>query len=485
MISRTLFARHMGFDLSEWMWQILDFDLLRNDLGQSIFYLHSQPPLLNLFLGIVLKLAAGTVHAQEFMRRAFQLLGLLLLLSMFLLMVDLQTPMAIAMVLTVLFEFNPGSLMLENRYYNTYPTEVLLTLSALCLFRALTRGRNLYAVGFLVSAALPILLNSSFQPIWFIIVCAFGYYRMHSRVRELIPTAVVMFLLIGILVLKNAVLFGTFTTSSWLGMNLARMTTFQLTDRIRQSAIRSGELSEYASVGAFSKLDAYPMVSAKPTGIPILDLPSKSDGTTNYNNIRYVTIGAAYLSDALRTAFFHPAAYARGIVKALGCFLGPLKDQDHIDKSARLGVWNNIYNLLLAPASLQWWPRPRDCVMSLTILVGLPLILALVLIRLLRTIVWGPAEVTFAFMLLAIAYTILTGTLFDFGENARFRSVIDPLILILLGSLITDLVRATPPDLKTKSFVKRLDSEKKNPVIAALSIARSVRTDQAARKVSR
>jgi hypothetical protein len=123
--------------------------------------------------------------------------------------------------------------------------------------------------------------------------------------------------------------------------------------------------------------------------------------------------------------------------------------------------------------------------MSLTILVGLPLILALVLIRLLRTIVWGPAEVTFAFMLLAIAYTILTGTLFDFGENARFRSVIDPLILILLGSLITDLVRATPPDLKTKSFVKRLDSEKKNPVIAALSIARSVRTDQAARKVSR
>ena len=54
--------------------------------------------------------------------------------------------MAVALILTMLFEFNPGSLMLENRYYNSYPTEVLLALSAFCLFRFLARGRNLYAV---------------------------------------------------------------------------------------------------------------------------------------------------------------------------------------------------------------------------------------------------------------------------------------------------------------------------------------------------
>jgi hypothetical protein len=78
--------------------------------------------------------------------------------------------------------------------------------------------------------------------------------------------------------------------------------------------------------------------------------------------------------------------------------------------------------------------------MSLTILVGLPIILALVSIRLLRATVWGPAEITIAFMLMAIAYTTLAGTILDFGENARFRSVIDPLLIILLGNLIADLV---------------------------------------------
>ena len=188
------------------------------------------------------------------------------------------------------------------------------------------------------------------------------------------------------------------------------------------------------------------MVSAKPTGIAVLDFPNKSDGTTNYNNIRYVAIGGAYLSDALRTAFFHPAAYAHGIVRALGCFMGPVKDQE-LNKSARFGIWNDIYSLMLAPAALPWWPRHKDCVnVSLTILVGLPIILALVSIRLLRVSVWGPAEITVAFMLMAIAYTTLTGTTFDFGENARFRAVIDPLVIILLGSLIADLFRAIRPD---------------------------------------
>jgi len=47
---------------------------------------------------------------------------------------------------------------------------------------------------------------------------------------------------------------------------------------------------------------------------------------------------------------------------------------------------------------------------------------------------------------MAIAYTTLTGTIFDFGENARFRSVIDPLVIILLGSLIADLVHAVRRD---------------------------------------
>ena len=45
-----------------WYWQYLDPELLKSRLLESVFYMHSQPPLFNLFLGAVLKYpgAAGT-----------------------------------------------------------------------------------------------------------------------------------------------------------------------------------------------------------------------------------------------------------------------------------------------------------------------------------------------------------------------------------------------------------------------------------------
>ena len=42
--------------------QYLDPLLLKSDLLKSLFYLHSQPPIFNLFLGIVLKLSQQFHH---------------------------------------------------------------------------------------------------------------------------------------------------------------------------------------------------------------------------------------------------------------------------------------------------------------------------------------------------------------------------------------------------------------------------------------
>src|SRR5689334_12328446 len=37
-------------------WQFIDPALLQKDLWRSVFYLHSQPPLMNLFTGVVLQI---------------------------------------------------------------------------------------------------------------------------------------------------------------------------------------------------------------------------------------------------------------------------------------------------------------------------------------------------------------------------------------------------------------------------------------------
>ncbi len=41
------------------MWQLLDVRLLKDHLIQSVWYLNSQPPLFNLYAGLVLHLPAG------------------------------------------------------------------------------------------------------------------------------------------------------------------------------------------------------------------------------------------------------------------------------------------------------------------------------------------------------------------------------------------------------------------------------------------
>ena len=209
-VSRWIFAAcGNGFDTSEWMWQIVGFDLLRSRLTQSLFYLHSQPPLLNLGLGIVLKLTPDPHHAQELLRNSFRLMGLLLVLVLFQLMLDLDIPIAIALGLILLFEFNPGTLVLENWYYAPYPTEFCLCACAFCLNRFLAVRRRKYGIGLLVFAVLPVFLNSSFQPLWFICVLVFLFFCGLDSVRELIPASLIILGLLAILLVKNAIVSAT------------------------------------------------------------------------------------------------------------------------------------------------------------------------------------------------------------------------------------------------------------------------------------
>jgi hypothetical protein len=454
-VSRWIFAAcGNGFDTSEWMWQIVGFDLLRSRLTQSLFYLHSQPPLLNLGLGIVLKLTPDPHHAQELLRNSFRLMGLLLVLVLFQLMLDLDIPIAIALGLTLLFEFNPGTLVLENWYYAPYPTEFCLCACAFCLNRFLAGRRRKYGIGLLVFAVLPVFLNSSFQPLWFICVLVFFFFCGLDSVRELIPASLIILGLLAILLVKNAIVFGTLTTSSWLGMNLARMTTFSLPEGQRVEAVREGRLSEFALVGSFTGLDKYPMLgAARPTGIPVLDRWTKEDGTVNYNNIQYVAISRHYLTDALWALTHYPGAYFSAMVLSAGCYLNLVKDQDlFVRQRSRIGVWSAVYDAMLYPTAISWWPqRPKCESISLTLLLGLPLVVIFAAIRLVQVPAWGAHEVTIAFILMTIVYATGVGVMFEVGENARFRSVIDPLFLVLLGVLIANLrsgfqgaLKATP-----------------------------------------
>ncbi|MDX1390037.1 MAG: hypothetical protein R3344_12655, partial [Acidobacteriota bacterium] len=59
-IASELLAGYLGIRFADetlgTLYQYLDPEILREDLTRGLFYLHAQPPLFNLFLGIVVKL---------------------------------------------------------------------------------------------------------------------------------------------------------------------------------------------------------------------------------------------------------------------------------------------------------------------------------------------------------------------------------------------------------------------------------------------
>ena len=64
IVSRLIFIFNGGDFVAkplDFAMQYLDPLLLKSDLLKSLFYLHSQPPIFNLFLGIVLKLSSNSI----------------------------------------------------------------------------------------------------------------------------------------------------------------------------------------------------------------------------------------------------------------------------------------------------------------------------------------------------------------------------------------------------------------------------------------
>src|SRR5216117_828059 len=79
-----LFYLNVRFDADplDYFLQFADPQLLKDDLIRSIFYMHGQPPLFNLFLGLVLKLFPET-YALLF-HLVYLTLGLLFAISLLL-----------------------------------------------------------------------------------------------------------------------------------------------------------------------------------------------------------------------------------------------------------------------------------------------------------------------------------------------------------------------------------------------------------------
>lgn len=426
--------------------QLLAVRLLKDQLFTSVWYLHSQPPLFNLYCGLILHLPDSLQKPVAWV--SFMAIGLVLVIATYLLLVELRVSTTLALAVALVMVVSPSAILYENWLFYAYPSAATLAVAGLCGARYLHTQRWAYGLGFFSCVCGLALMDSIYQPIWVLAVLLLMAFVLRRRIRQLLIVAAIPILLVAGWVVKDALMFGTFTTSSWIGMNLANLTLVPAarSDQLRE-LVRQDKLTPLALVGPFKQVSAYAPKFVRPrhTGVAALDDRFGNPGWPNFNNIAYVRVSSLLLADDLRYIELEPRDYLHNTAIAADVWLTPADQYPFVFQN-----WQKIRPLVDGFDTVFGWQADRapaeiialDAVdghapaagqisystvlVYAVALIGTPVFLWFRRRRLDRSTVgilsvfWG-----------TIAYAYVTSSLIDIGENNRLRFELGPLPLVL------------------------------------------------------
>lgn len=431
-----------------WFLHFLDPDLLQTRLIESVFYLHIQPPLLNLFTGLVLKAFPESYPAV--FQGVFAALGLGLYTLTFALQRRLGVAAWLAFGLSTLFAISPAFLFYEHWYFYTLPCALLVTGSAYCLSRYLDGRRWAWLAGFFVVLAVLCATRSLFHLVFFLGAGGALFVVVKGSRRQVLVCAAVPFVLLLSLYVKNWVVFGQFGLSSFMGRNLWIMAVGNMNHEQREALVESGALSEVSLIERWNDVRRYPEalqdVEAYPD-VPALREVEKRNGAHNFNHAANLAVSEAYKRDAVYAMRHHPKAFISSLrYPWYGYF------QAHYgmrgETGERLSGWKRAFErtafLELPEAWTANWRTARyfGAPPYLTLLIVLPASLLFGVYWTVRRWREGDqSEATLAgYLLYCIVFVAIIGTTFDFAETNRYRFMTDALYLALFGTFLQTVV---------------------------------------------
>jgi hypothetical protein len=427
----------------------LDAELLRTRLLESLWYLHIQPPLFNLFAGLVLKV---TPEASWLFHAIFLALGLNLYLCTFALQTRLGVDRRIAAALATLFMAGPGFILWEHFLLYEFPAASLLALAALLLLRAAERGTLRAYTAFFACLFVVCGIRSLFHWGYLLLVLAALLALRPAHWRVVLPVALVPIILLGGFYAKNAALFGSFTASTFVDKNLWIMTAGNIGWEEKNRLVEEGKLSPLSLVNRWASLDAYPPeyreVPDRFAHIPALAQTHKRNGEVNYNHYGNIAICKVYGEDARYILRHRPEAYAAAVALSAYRFLGPthsppVSPQNKAAIPWAIGFYDRVV-LAQLPFDLRphvpWFER-AGFTPYLTLLLGVPAAFAFGVWTLARwcrdnrTLCLDPPRIVIGFLLANIALVALLGCALDFHETARYRFLVSAYSVALAGMM--------------------------------------------------
>jgi len=437
----------------------IDTQLLTHRLLESLWFYHASPPGLNLLTGIGLKLFGA--QAPIFFSAVFHLLGFLVALCIHALTLQLSASRLTAAIVTAVLVFSPSFVLYENCYFYDFLAMALLALVTFALHRYMQTRSTAWCATFFALAGVLLLTRSMFHLAWLVLVAAALVAVAWPHRRQILLAAAIPLLVVTLWYGKNYYYFGTFGTSTWLGLGLSNISTLLVPQTELMPLVQQGKLSKWALVSRYQDDRILFMTHQRPaTGIPVLDEVRKSNGEYNLNFRDIPVVDRHYTADAVSVIREFPSLYVMGLIMANRQYFSPTDMNDFFTPGNREAV--RPLQWLLDP--LLAGTGPRNAFMeqphfgftgryTIPVNTSVPLIVAWFLVfgygywHARQGIRSGQEDarsgaVTIGFIVLTAAYLYVVSTAIEFSENFRYRFVIEPLFFVLAATAITRSVRA-------------------------------------------
>ena len=413
-------------------WHLMPLDLLRDRFLETLWNLHGQPPVYNLWCGVFIKLFhPGYIEAMHYPQIA---LGALVCGMVYVLLRQFVRSRVVAFAVAVLLALNPSLFLFEASLGHDLMTAFWAVLTVFCLALYCSRRHLGYMAGFLLSLNLLILTRSMFHPVLLLVAIPFACAVTGPVWRRTLVIALLISLLSVGWCAKNFVKFGFFGTSSWAGQNLW---TIASANYDRQ------DLEGFIDAGVIDDTVLNVLVWNRPAAYRAYGFDEESDiealGRNNYNNVNTVAISRMYGRNALRLLAHRPVHYAVNVAKAYRIFCLPTSRTKYIrDNAARMGLHEAFVSQIVQgqyfTGALGRWIG-KDPFFSFWFFV-MPATFVAYAIHVARRCgrsrtAWrdyAETQGVLFFTAALIAYLTVVACTCDYGENGRFTFAIEPLL---------------------------------------------------------
>jgi hypothetical protein len=418
------------------LYQYLDPVILREDLARGLYYLHAQPPLFNLGLGMVLKLFPASYSVVFSL--LFGLAALLLLLGMTWLMKDQGVPGVVNGIVVLVFALSPNFVVYRNWLFYTLPVALLLVAGAVFLSVYSRTGRRVALGAFAFCAVALMLTRSLYHPLYLVIVAAAVVPFLAPKPRrEFALAAALSLLAVNVWFLKNHVLVDSYSASTWVGLSLAKR--WPISQDETRALKELGALPPFWHRRPFlepDELRSYGFFEESSSVHPALDAPYKSNGEPNFNHRDYIEVSDGMLEGNLYLIRNYPGRYLQRVGTALLLYLQPGPNSVHflVDYDfERVHAYRDfLTRYIFLGGKVERPIRMLDPRPNLFIVV-----FAVALVTGFYRLAKGPPEARplEIFMLVSVLWVTLVANLLEIGENDRMRWEIEPFLAVWLAGL--------------------------------------------------